>query len=168
MLQTYIHGGECIAIQCDAETLVCNPSSENAQQAERLIQHPHQHIIHFSLWSIPQPLAFGPFSVVFYVSDDLTTLVAHISVKNTHIFYHLWSHQLSMSLPVVSVNLLLVDLRLWLSSACAVVARIHATTVVPLSIHSQDDPIAFCREIMLHNWWIPKFLKNGQYVVHAV
>lgn len=168
MLQTYIHGGECVAIQCDNETLVCNPSSENVQQVERLTQHPQQHVFHFSPWFIPEPLVFGPFSVAFYSSDDLTALVAHIVVKDTHIFYHLWSDQLPMLLPVVPVDLLLVDMRLWFSSACAVAAAIHATIIVPICLCSQDDPIGFCREVMLHNRWSPKFLKNGQYIVHTV
>jgi len=161
MLHTYIHGGLCIAIQYDATTLIVNPTLDNIQQQQRLLQHPGS----FSINTSDPDISNNTPSVFSVVRIDASVVV---TVAWLSILYYHGSTLLERVVWLADLDLLLVDFSIGIDMACQIAGVVTAKTVVPINLIHTDDPVWFCREIMLHHRWVPKYLKNGQYVVHDV
>jgi hypothetical protein len=154
MLHSYVHGGDCVAIQYNDQTLVINQTTDNIQQIARITQHPW--VVSVSYDSVISGMYWN-FSVK-KLNWGIIIVVADVCIV-----YHYRDPDFSLDrVP----DLLLVDMSMGLNVACAVAARVKWKTIVPIALTSTDDPIGFCREVLLYNWWVPKYLKPGQYVVH--
>lgn len=162
MLHTYVHGGLCVAIQYNDVTLIINPTLDNIQQKQRLSQHPWSCVIcSYDMLDSANNLPVS-FSVVT-IDTSLIIEVAWLSI----LYYHK-DTSLEKVVWLSNLDLLLVDFSGGTNLAFQVAASVTAKTVVPINLTHTDDPIWFCREVMLHHRWVPKYLKNGQYVVHDV
>ena len=164
MLHTCIHGWWCISVQYNADTLILNPTSGNHQQAQRLAAYENAHVVYTIGDDSLQDdyYTWWPFSLM------IQWWFVRISVAWINILYH----QYDMGLPswsyVDTIDLLLVDVSVWFDHAYAIARVTKAKTVVPINVLSSDDPIEFCRIVMLEHLGVPKYLKNGQYVVHDI
>ncbi len=154
MLHTYVHGGDCVAIQNNDQTLVINQNLDNIQQATRISEYPW--IVHICYDTVVSDQYWK-----FFVEKLDWGLL--ITVEDVCIVYHYRNPDFVFdSVP----DLLLVDMSIGWDSACVITSRIQWKIIVPIAVTSHDDPIGFCREVMLHNRWVPKYLKPGQYIVH--
>lgn len=159
MLHTYVHGGLCVAVQYNDVTLIINPTLGNIQQKQRISQHPWVSFVYTYGADVVNDIP-SIFSVV-HIDTSVVVSVAWLSL----LYYHgdTW---LSKVAGLADLDLLLVDFSVGMDMACQVAGSVVAKTVVPINLIHTDDPIWFCREVMLHHRWVPKYLKNGQYVVH--
>lgn len=165
MLHTYVHGWWCVAVQYNDTTLIFNPIIDNYQQTQRLSQHPGAHtIVTVGDWAIVGCYNRWAFSL------DVVWWFVRICVAGINILYHQWDIWLPPDafVSAVDLDLVLIDVSVWYDCAYAIAKKAKAKTVVPLCVTSYDDPIDFCREIMLQGLGVPKYLKNGQYVVHDI
>ncbi len=161
MLHTYVHWWLCVAIQYDDITLIINPTLNNLQQKQRLDSHPGA----FSIYS-PDIIDINTIPRIFAVLQIDTSLV--ITVAWLSLLYYHRDTSLSKVAWLSDLDLLLVDFSIGIDMACQLAWSVTAKTVVPINLNNTDDPVWFCREVMLHHCGVPKYLKNGQYVVHDV
>lgn len=161
MLHSYVHGGLCVAIQYDDVTLIINPTLDNMQQKQRLDQHPWAFFLD-TLGVVDISCVPGVFAVA-QIDTSIVVTVAWL----TMLYYHADTLLTKVSW-LADLDLLLVDFSIGMDMACQVAESVTAKTVVPINITYSDDPVWFCREVMLHHRGVPKYLKNGQYVVHDV
>lgn len=161
MLHSYVHGGLCVAIQYNDTTLIINPTEGNIQQQQRLAQHPwpcclYTHGEYVATVVVPEVFSIGT------IDTSIVVTVAWLTI----LYYH-GDTALEKVLWLSDLDLLLIDFSVGTDIARAV-AAITAKTVVPINLTHNDDPIWFCRDVMLHHRGVPKYLKNGQYVVHDI
>lgn len=161
MLHTYVHGGLCVAIQYDDTTLIINPTLDNMQQKQRLDQHPWAYFL--DTLGVADMSGMPVVFAVMQIDTSVIITVAWLSI----LYYHKDTPLLKVAW-LIDLDLLLVDFSIGMDMACQVAWSVVAKTVVPININHSDDPVWFCREVMLHHRGVPKYLKNGQYVVHDV
>jgi hypothetical protein len=161
MLHTYVHGGLCIAIQYDDVTLIINPTLDNVQQKQRLDIHPWQSYVYTYGEN-----AFSTIDISTVFSLVRLDTSAIITVAWLSILYYHGDTPLAKIIWLTDLDLLLVDFSVGMDMANKIAWSVKVKTVVPINLTHMDDPIWFCREVMLYHRWVPKYLKNGQYVVH--
>lgn len=159
MLHSYVHGGLCVAIQYNDVTLVINPTLDNVQQKQRIDQHPWLSYLYTQDTSthtvIPDLFSLKT------IETSIVITVAWLSI----LYYHAHT-PLTKVAWLSDLDLLFVDFCIGMDAACHIASSVVAKTVVPINLTHSDDPIGFCREVMLHHRGVPKYLKNGQYIVH--
>ncbi len=189
MLHTIMQWSECVHIVHDNGGLLICPDLHNKQQIERLqdkvtaifspyVCDPND----FSVYWPNVPVYFhndvlaGGLVDIFRIQSYAIDGVGFdyiISTGSTRIYYQHVSYVpgnwyadiVSQQLPI---DLGLFRLQEGLDNALHIAQELHARTVVPLHATSDQLAIDYCRNIMLYNSGVPKYLKPGQYVVHGV
>ena len=161
MLHSYVQGGWCVVIQKDTDTLIINPTIDNFQQKQRLDEYVNAQTIYTYGDDCIDDSTVACFSLECMDSCLL------IMVDDVRIVYHCRDFPIDKWLVALDPDLLFVDMDIGFDNACDIASIVKAKTVVPINVKSTDDPIGFCREVMLHHRWVPKYLKPGQYIVHS-
>lgn len=190
MLHTVIQWSACVHIVHDNWGLLLCPDMHNKQQIERLKQwvtaifspdgsenpdfdryrpgvpvYSHTDVLIGKLMDIFAVQAYAIDGVWF----DYIISTGATSIYYQHVPYVLWDRYGTVVANCAPISLGLFRLSEGIDNAVHIAQELHARTVVPLIGLAEDSlAIEYCRNIMLYNSWVPKYLKPGQYVVHGV